>query len=325
MRILEISGDVGSTKYIADNLAKHLGEQNHHVDVIAPVIGRWDMKIIAHLLKNLNYDLIHAHLGNASIMAGRLGFLLNIPVLSTLHGFQKAKHYKNIKHFTAVSEAVKDHFIAQGIARTSIKVIHNGFEEKIKNKNEELFNDDKYKNRFIIGTAGGLSTVKRHKLIIEAMSHVVKKKPEALLIIAGEGYLQKELEKQIKVLQLENHVHLLGFVQEMSAFYSLLNMYVQTSPLEGFCMPILDAMACGLPVIATANGGSECFMDHDVNSIIQYKDNPLDMADSILSLINNPKKSKNLAEKAKSDVMNKTWKNISNQYIQYMQDIVNQK
>jgi glycosyltransferase involved in cell wall biosynthesis len=281
------------------------------------------------LLARPGYDLIHAHLGNASILAGKIGRLLNIEVLTSLHGFQKAKHYKNITHFTAVSKAVKNHFVDQGLNADNIAIIHNGFDPQPPDDGTgvlpALLDDATRQERFVIGTVGTFSTIKRHNLIIDAMARLVVKHPDILLLIAGAGKLEGTLKSQITTLKLQDNVRIVGFIDDLSPFYRSLDLYAQTSLYEGFCMPILEAMAVGVPVLTTDNKGTNCYTVDGRNAIITPDDTLDSIVENINRVIENPDRARSLSVKAQEDVQHLTWDSIAVQYEKHMQQILNDK
>lgn len=313
MRILELSGDTGSTEVIAKNLAKSLGENGHYVHVVAPVLSRLDPSVIGHVFKTKPpYDIIHAHLGDASILAGRIGRFFKIPVLTTLHGFQKIRHYRNVKNFTAVSHAVKNHFVEQGIPDERISVIHNAFDPAL------FFPTPRKKkaatDRIVLGTVGTLTSVKRHELLIDAIRILVDHYPQILFRIVGKGPLSEALTQRINSLELQNHVELIGFQKEVASFYAGLDMYVQASVREGFCMPLLEAMACGLPVVTTSSEGPEEYIGNKESGIIVRESTPDAFAASVLSIMNEPDGAKRMGIAASKSVASMTWKNCAAAY-----------
>ncbi|KAF7771184.1 hypothetical protein PCIT_a4237 [Pseudoalteromonas citrea] len=104
----------------------------------------------------------------------------------------------------------------------------------------------------IVGCAARLEPGKGHKALITSM----KALPDDYhLALAGDGSLKAELHAHIISLGLEERVHFLGNVQNMQVFYSAINVFCLFSEREGLPLSILEAMACGLPIVATDVGG----------------------------------------------------------------------
>ncbi len=135
------------------------------------------------------------------------------------------------------------------IDASKIETIYNPFdlEKIVKLSLDKVENYEFTKFTFI--SVGRLDTGKNHKLLIDAFSELDIDKVE--LIILGEGTLKGELEEQIKELNLENSVSLLGFDNNPYKYFSKADAFVFSSLYEGFPNVLVEALACGLPVIST--------------------------------------------------------------------------
>jgi len=134
------------------------------------------------------------------------------------------------------------------ISKQAISVVYNPIDiEKINYaaKEEAEINTDKY--TFV--TIGRLDTGKNHKMLINAFSQLNNK--EAQLYIIGDGYLRDTLQQQIDRLNLRGRVVLLGKKANPYKFLAQMDCFTFTSNHEGFPNVILEALACGLPIIST--------------------------------------------------------------------------
>ena len=98
---------------------------------------------------------------------------------------------------------------------------------------------------------GRLNEQKGYEDLIQIFSRVIKKCPNAALVILGEGELKEELESIIREKKLENNIKLLGVKKNPFSYMAKCDVYVSTSKHEGFPNTLVEAMACGLPVIQT--------------------------------------------------------------------------
>jgi glycosyltransferase involved in cell wall biosynthesis len=111
------------------------------------------------------------------------------------------------------------------------------------------------KDVFLIGTVGRLDPTKAPGHLIDAFNVLVRQGADAYLALAGEGRLRHDLEAQIASLGLENRVILMGHMKEIPQFLRSLDLFVLPSLREGLPLALLEAMASGLPVVATNTGG----------------------------------------------------------------------
>lgn len=142
----------------------------------------------------------------------------------------------------------------------------------------------------IIGYIGNLEKAKGIRELIEAISIINKipDKHEIKFIIGGVG----KLENLVRIFSSENNnVKFMGFVpaENMPEFYNNIKLLVLPSHSEGLPNVILEAMACGTPVLATAVGGIPDIIEDEETGFIMENNSPKIIAENILRALNNPK------------------------------------
>lgn len=107
--------------------------------------------------------------------------------------------------------------------------------------------------RPFILSVGTLQPRKNYGRLIEAFARIAAEGPDHLVIAGGKGWLYESIFEQVKSLGLEQRVHFPGFVDDadLPALYSAARLFAYVSLYEGFGLPLLEAMACGTPVIAS--------------------------------------------------------------------------
>src|SRR3989441_699784 len=103
--------------------------------------------------------------------------------------------------------------------------------------------------------AAALVDHKDHRTLIRAAEYARSVEPQLHWIIAGEGALRASLAAEIARLELQDRVHLVGFVERINALIAAADVFVMSSKLEGLGSVILNALALGRPIVATAAGG----------------------------------------------------------------------
>lgn len=167
-----------------------------------------------------------------------------------VHKWIVSKIYSRAKYIVAISEGVKrdleDNF---NVNSKKIRVIHNPVDIPMV---EKMRSEMVVQNNFpTIVTAGRLENQKGQWHLIRAFRKVVEHYPGARLLILGEGSLKGRLETLVNDLDLRENVQFLGFQSNPYKYFNNAHLFVLTSLYEGFGNVILEAMACGIPVIST--------------------------------------------------------------------------
>ncbi len=141
-----------------------------------------------------------------------------------------------------------------------------------------------------IGFIGRLSDEKSVDKLLEAMKIVVSKKPEARLFIVGTGPLEATLKEYSKSLGLEKYVEFTGYKSNVFEALRELDIFVLSSRTEGAPIVILEAMAMGLPVVATSVGGNPEMVEDEKTGILVPPQDPSAMAAALMELLGDGKK-----------------------------------
>lgn len=130
----------------------------------------------------------------------------------------------------------------------------------------------------IVGTVGRLVAVKDHVSLVEAVAQLRHQGFAPLLLVAGDGPLKGEIEQRAAALGITSQVRLLGHRPDVEVVLAVLNVFVLSSVSEGLSNTILEAMASGLPVVATNVGGADELVDEGVTGLLVPARAPAAMA-----------------------------------------------
>ncbi len=175
-----------------------------------------------------------------------------------------ARYIHRMAHRVLVNaDAIRDHILKMGVAGCEkIVVIHNGLDapadvRALRERQREALLDELGLNpetRFI-GSVAGLKSVKGHRYLLEAAAKIMKSDARIQLILAGEGELRDEILEQAKRSGVGARTLLLGHRQDSARLVAAFDVAVLASLHEGLPNAVMEAMAVGTPVIATAVGG----------------------------------------------------------------------
>jgi len=173
----------------------------------------------------------------------------------------------------------------------------------------------------ILINVGNIIKIKGQLLLVEALSELIKVRNDILVIIIGDGSLKKKIEKKIDKLNLSSHLMLVGRINhaEVPFWLNSSDIFVFPSIRESFGVAQIEALACGVPVVATINGGSEDIIkDHKIGRLLKSRD-PQILSNLILVMLDYPFNRDIIANYAK---MNYSKKYVINQIKKNMDSLL---
>ncbi len=219
---------------------------------------------LARLLRRERPDalLLHdPHAVSAGLVASRLAHRVALVAVRRvdfpLRGtFSRAK-YAACHRVVVVSRAIASVVEAGGVRADRLRLVYEGVPDRVAaaGGREALAALGVPPGVPVIGNVAALTAHKDHATLVEAMALLRPRLPEARLVIAGEGELRPALEALVRDRDLGDRVVFAGFRDDLDRLLPAFSVFCLSSRLEGLGTSLLDAMAFGLPVVATAAGG----------------------------------------------------------------------
>ena len=197
----------------------------------------------------------------------------------------------------------------------SIRYIPNGVDSAIFFPNRQ-FKGEKKTNRLLF--VGRLTEQKGLSYLLNALSVLSKKHPALLLRLVGEGELRPALEKQTSRLGLKKTVSFLGLLSRESVLseYQKADIFVLPSLDEGMSNSLLEAMACGLPVLTTDAGDNARLVVSGAQGLVVPSANEKALADGLQRLLKNTEGRSHMAKASRQSALDWTWDTVAKQYIE---------
>ncbi len=341
-RVLHVidSLDLGGAQVVLENLIRH-GDAARFEFEVAAMHGRgqmWDrlaalgvpMHSLSHHHKvplyvprlirqflSRNFDVVHTHLLAANIIAKPIAAMCGVRVrINHDHCNDKltdprrwalpADKITNTlsTHIVAVSESTRDFLVNhESIARDRVTTIHNGIDTDIYQPRLALRRASREKwglpaTAFIVGGIGRLTHQKNFELFLNIAAQI----PNAHFVIGGTGEDEAALRAQVARLGLGERVKFLGYVGDMPSLWPALDCLLLTSRYEGLPITILEAMACGVPIVASNLDGMREILRDGENAALVPPSDIAPFVEAVRRLIDQPDYAAALASQALSTV-----------------------
>jgi glycosyltransferase involved in cell wall biosynthesis len=196
--------------------------------------------------------------------------------------FSRAK-YAACDRVIVVSRAIGSVMERGGIARDRLALVYEGVPDRTPaaGGREALRALGVPDAAPVIGNVAALTEHKDHATLLEAMAQLRARHPEVWLVIAGDGELRGALEAQARELGLADRTVFAGFRHDLDRLLPAFSVFCLSSQLEGLGTSLLDAMALGLPVVATAAGGIPEAVDDGVTGRLAPPRDPRALAQAL--------------------------------------------
>ncbi len=244
---------------------------------------------IKEVLSRRKPDVLHTHSSKGGILGRRAAHTLRIPCIHTPHvfpfewaTFPKRGIYRKIEQIAAgwcdrvvmLSELQKRVALESGIGPADkLTVIPNGVstadyrppndEERTAARAHFGLNDER-----VIGVAARLEPQKGMGHFLRAAQMLLTRQPKTRFLVAGTGSLEAQCRARADKLGLRKAITFCGNISHMLRFYHAIDCFMLASLWEGLPYVILEAMACGLPIVSTRSFGCEGVIEHDQNGLL---------------------------------------------------------
>ena len=312
---------IGGAEVHVISLSEKLRERGHQVTVICPrgrplvaelaarglpvhtprTTGKFDPAMLLRLVHWLRRDhthVIHTHLSTASLLGSMAARIAGVPSLATVHGLNTRTCYNYAHSIIAVSNAVRQHLVGQGMPQQRITVIHNGVDLRAFSRASDR---DQVRGLWhlppdarVLVTVGRLAPTKGHADLIQALATLLAdpRWRDLRLLVVGAGALLPTLRQLTDRLGLTEAVTFTGFQHDVLPLVQAADVFVLPSVQEGLSLSALEAMALGKPVVACRVGGTPEVVVDGETGILVAPGQPADLARALEHLLSSPEQAR---------------------------------
>ncbi|WP_322094616.1 glycosyltransferase [Paraburkholderia bannensis] len=281
---------------------------------------------MVRLLKPFDVSLIHAHFGVDAVYAQRVAESIDVPLVTTFHGFDVTTRVssmiasakpswlnymfhrrslaRNGRLFVCVSKFIRDKVLAQGFPEDRVRLHYMGVDTNAIRPRKTSASEP------IVLHVGRLVEKKGCADLIDAFSKLPKRFSDARLVVVGEGPLRKSLEDRASKLGLTPRVEFMG-AQPQYRVHQLMqsamalcqpSVTARSGDAEGLGMVLLEAAASGIPVIGTRSGGiPEAVIDGQTGFLVEEHDTAA-LSQAIVDVLGSPALRETMGKSARSFV-----------------------
>jgi len=282
-------------------------------DIISPLFP-----IAAYIIR-YNIDLVHGFLNMGSLFGLLAAKLTRKPVVCSAIRNAKDKSLKEklLIRFIAKSADITVANSTAGLAnrfhqmKPNFKVIYNGLDfsrfdfsrldrEQLRSQLGLLGFD------YVVGMVASFSEHKDHETFFLAAREVLRKLPKVAFLLVGDGKMRESLESRVRDLEIKKNVIFAGYREDVDKIYSIMDVCVLLTNakvrLDGVANSLIEAMVAGVPVIASAGGGTDEFLQNGKQGLVVAPYDYRGTAKAILELLNAQGRVKDLVKEARRQV-----------------------
>ncbi len=289
---------------------------------INPIKDLFGFFRLVQFIRRGRYDIVHTHSSKAGISGRWAAWLAGCPIIvHTVHGWAFHDYQKPwLRSFYIVLERFTS-IITQGLIAVSRKDILKGLASKIGRRSDyalirsgieiEEFSSPKKgrsemirefgipQNAKVVGTVTRFSPQKSPMTFVHTAAEVIRKVPEAFFIMVGDGPLRGKIESEVRILGIEDRMILTGLRLDVPDLLQMFDIFLLTSLWEGLPRVIPQAMAAGLPVIASNVDGNAEIIKNNVNGILVQPGNINQTIETVIQLIKDKQRRQQLSDNAR--------------------------
>jgi len=263
-----------------------------------------DGRVLPRLWRLLRHErpvILHAHLFHANLLARLVGQLAGVPIIITTEhtmGMESRFRYvvnrltaSLVHQIVVVSPAVRDFMVHQvGLPASKVAFIPNGVDVA---RFAEAHPIDRAawglpETAPLIGAVMRLDPVKGGENLVRAVAALPHSRQPAHVVVIGAGPCHTAWAALAQDLGVAERIHWVGYQTDVPAWLAACDVFVQPSDWEGMPVAVLEAMAAGRPVVATAVGGTPNVVVEGVTGLLVPPRDPAALARAVQTLLDNP-------------------------------------
>lgn len=265
-----------------------------------------ERKAYRQLFSSIRPDLVHSHGYRSDVLAGPVAGRLSIPRISTVHGFTggdwknriyeylQVRAWRRYEKVVAVSAPLERWLRSAGLRNDQVALVPNAYAPApVLPRGEARRVLGLGESEIVLGWIGRLSREKGLDVLLDALPRL----PAPALSVLGEGRERASLQQQAGRLGIAGRIRWHGMVPRAAALYRAFDVFVLSSRTEGTPISLFEAMAAGVPVVATRVGGVPDVITESEARLVT-SESPEALAEAIEATVSQPEETRRRAAAA---------------------------
>jgi glycosyltransferase involved in cell wall biosynthesis len=320
------------TKLVEDQLETAKKQGIEIIDVpslvrrISPINDVRALVALFRHIRKIEPHIVHTHTSKAGILGRLAAWMARVPtIIHTPHGHVFYGHFgrslsriflqtekllgRITHHHIALTPEESNDYLNLGVAKfNNISVIHSGVDLNCFKRSATESNPRRNElgippDSLVVGYVGWLIPIKGVTYLVKAMTEVVQRHPNSLLLLVGKGDEKGEeevkLSKQVENLGIVDNVRFLGWRPDVNEIMGCFDIFVLPSLNEGMGRVLVEAMSAGLPIVASRVGGIPDLVEHEENGLLVPPANVGALERAISDLLSDKARRKRMGETGK--------------------------
>jgi len=323
MKILHIEmgrhlyGGARQVAYLLDGLAAHPGEHGlvcaegaeiagaltNEAVRIHPLrmAGDLDLSFIARLrrvIRTEKPDLLHIHSRRGDWLAALAGRLEGLPMVHSRRVDNPPRwidlklKFPLFRKIVTISEGIREVLRGAGVTDDKLVCVPSAVDTE---RYRPACAHEEFRRTFgleegqrVLAVIAQLIPRKGHAVLFDALPAVLARHPNLRVLVFGQGPLLAGLRQRVGELGLDTTVRFEGFRTDLDRILPCLDLVVHPALMEGLGVSLLEAAACGVPIVACGTGGIPEIVHHGVNGYLVKPGDSQTLADTVVTLLNQP-------------------------------------
>ncbi len=282
---------------------------------------RGALALVHEAIRRSAPDLVHTQLEFSNILGSIAARRLGIPAIATIHTLDRPRPWSReaarfrlmawtLRHradrVVAVSESARLHVLGRaGLRRKHTTTIHNGIDltdytsvdpEK-RDRMRALW--DIEPDAPVVTTVAVLRPEKGVADMLEALPRLIERRPDLAYVVIGDGPARSDLERRAVYLGVRSSVRFVGYSSDIAGALSAADYFVLPSHTEALPTVVIEAMASGLPIVATAVGGVPEMIESGSTGVLVEPHSPSHLTDALARLLSSPRQASAMGRAAR--------------------------